>query len=87
MCPKHTHYDPPLFNLLRSVGPGRQMLGCLSLLVLFSAAMLQTVVTFFLCMVFSVGATSLVLQQQLSLFYTFYIRSLAVARFDRWLYL
>ena len=35
--------------------------------------------------VYFVGATSLVLQQQLSPFLHVYIRSLAAARFDGWL--
>jgi hypothetical protein len=68
---------------MRSAGPGR----CLIALIGFiqCCKVTNSVVPFPLFQGFFVGATSLVLQQQstiIILFKTFYIRSLAVARFD-----
>jgi hypothetical protein len=81
LCLTTTHdlfiaFDGPAVSL------SWQMLNCL--LILFSAAMSQTMLCLFpLSKVFFVGATSLVLQKTLlTIFMTSYIRSLVVAHFD-----
>jgi hypothetical protein len=73
LCPKRN----PLKFI--AVGWSWQMLDCL--LIFISAAMSQTTLRLFSLSVFFVGATSLVLQQGIS-HLIFYIRILAVARFD-----
>ena len=88
MCPKITNDSPSLICC------GRLVLAdaWLFFMVLCSAAMLQTALCLFsLSMGVLVGAISLVLQvwcynNSYHNFYTF-LRSLAVARFDWWLYL
>jgi hypothetical protein len=74
----NTHRWFPLVNSLRSVNPSR------CLIVYWFYSVLHC--SFFpFPRIFFVGAASLMLQRQLWQFFMFFIRSLAVARFDWWL--